>query len=199
MKILLAVCFLLSGALCTYATSNAPQQDSTSQQAQPPKAANSDVAPTQTKIDPVKAADIQRLMDVAGTKAVVAETMNQMEANMRPMLVKSLPPGDYRDKLIDLFFERFRSKFDMQQFLDMAAAGYDKYLSDEDIKGLIQFYQTPLGQKTLTVVPKLTVELQMEGMRMGQQAGRESMTEVLNEHPDLARALQQASAAPPSR
>lgn len=158
MKILLAVCFLLSGALCTYATSNAPQQDSTSQQAQPPKAANSDVAPTQTKIDPVKAADIQRLMDVAGTKAVVAETMNQMEANMRPMLVKSLPPGDYRDKLIDLFFERFRSKFDMQQFLDMAAAGYDKYLSDEDIKGLIQFYQTPLGQKTLTVIPKLTVE-----------------------------------------
>lgn len=199
MKALLAVCFLLSGALCTYASGNAAQQDSTNQQTQLPKATTSDAAPAQTKIDPVKAADIQRLMDVAGTKAVVTETMDQMEANMRPMRIKSLPPGDYRDKLIDLFFERFRSKFDMQQFLDMAAAGYDKYLSDEDIRGLIQFYQTPLGQKTLTIVPKLTVELQTEGMRLGGQAGRESMTEVLNEYPDLARALQEASGAPPSR
>jgi hypothetical protein len=196
MKVFAAVCFLFLGALPVHAGENPPQQASTSQQAaqsQTPHAANSEVAPAQTKIDPVKAADIQRLLDVAGMKALLTETMSSMITNIRPTVLRSLPPGDYRDKLVDLFFEKFRSKLSIQQFLDMAAAGYDKYLSDEDIKSLTQFYQTPLGQKTLTILPKLTVELQTEGMHMGEQAGRESMTEVLAEHPDLAKALQEAS------
>jgi uncharacterized protein len=145
------------------------------------------------KIDPVKAADIQRLIEIAGMKKLMTETMDSMETNIRPTLARSLPPGPYRDKLIDLFFERFRSKLKIQQFIDMAAAAYDKYLSDEDIKGMIAFYQTPLGQKTLTVLPKLTVELQSEGMQLGERAGRDSMTEVLSEHPDLAKAMQDAA------
>jgi len=197
MKVFLAVCVFLSGALRMHA--GAPQHGSTDQQAaqsQTSQAASSDVRAAQAHIDPAKAADIQRLIDIAGMKAMLSETLNSMEINVRPTLIRSLPPGDYRDKLVDLFFERFRSKLSLQQFLDMAAGAYDKYLSDEDIKGLIQFYQTPLGQKTLTILPKLTVELQTEGMQLGEQKGRESMKEVLAEHPDLAKALQEASRNP---
>jgi hypothetical protein len=76
----------------------------------------------------------------------------------------------------------------------MATAAYDKYLTDDEIKGLIAFYQTPLGQKTLTVLPQLTIELQTKGLEAGEQAGRESMQEVLAEHPDLARSLEDAAA-----
>lgn len=196
MKVFLAVCFLLLGALSVHAGQNPSQQDSTSQQAaqsQPPQATSPDVAPAQTKIDPAKAADIQRLIEVAGMRAVLTETLSSMEANVRPSLLRSLPPGDYRDKLVDLFFEKFTAKLSIQKFLDVAAVAYDKYLTDDDIKGLIEFYRTPLGQKTLTILPKLTVDLQSQGMQMGQEAGRESMTEVLAEHPDLAKALQDAS------
>jgi uncharacterized protein len=160
---------------------------------------NSAPAPTaQPKIDSAKAADIQRLLEIAGVKRLMNETMDSMVSNIRPTLIQSLPPGDYRNRLADLFFEKFRSKLSIQQLLDKAAAGYDKYLSDEDIKGLIQFYQTPLGQKTLTVLPKLTLELQTEGMRLGERAGRESMTEVLAEHPDLAKAMQEAAQKSPA-
>jgi uncharacterized protein len=196
MKVFFVACFLFLGGSCIHAAENPPQQGSTEQQAKPnptPQATSSDVTPAQTKIDPFKAADIQRLMDVAGMKTIMTESWNSMILNLRPTIVKALPAGDYRDKLVDLFIERFRSKLTIQQFLDMAAAAYDKYLSDEDIKGLIEFYGTPLGQKTLTILPKLTVELQTEGMHAGEQAGRESMTEVLAEHPDLAKALQEAS------
>jgi len=126
--------------------------------------------------------------------------MGAMEANIRPNLEGSLPPGEYRARLIDLFFEKFRAKLTIQDFLDMAAAAYDKYLTDDDIKGLIQFYQTPLGQKTLTILPKLTAELQTEGMKKGEDAGRDAMNEVLTEHPDLAKALQDAAQGnPPPR
>jgi len=121
------------------------------------------------------------------------ETLNSMVTSVRPTLVHSLPPGPYRDKLVDLFFEKFRTKINAQQFIDMGVAAYDKYFSDDDIKDLTQFYQTPIGKKSLTILPKLTVDLQTQGMQLGQQAGRESMTEVLAEHPELAKAMQDAA------
>lgn len=145
------------------------------------------------KIDPAKEADIRRLLDVTGTKALVKQLMDGMEKNLKPMMINSLPPGDYRNQLVDLFFEKFESKADPQQLLDMAVPGYDKYLSDEEIKGLIAFYQTPLGQKALEVMPKLSAELQTQGAKWGQELGRQSMLEVLSEHPDLAQAMFAAS------
>lgn len=185
------VCFFFLGALPTHAQDQAAPN-------QAPPAADSAAAPAAKPIDAAKAADIQRLLEVTGMKSLMEQTMSGMEANIRPNLESSLPPGEYRAKLIDLFFQKFRTKITIQDFLDMAAAAYDKYLTDDDIKGLTQFYQTPLGQKTLTILPKLTVELQSEGAAKGEQAGRDSMVEVLAEHPDLAKALQDASQAPPA-
>jgi hypothetical protein len=147
------------------------------------------------KIDPAKEADIRRLMDVMGAKALIREMKDGMGKNMRSTMAGSLPPGDYRDKLVDLFIEKFQSRMDAQQFIDMAVPIYDKYLSDEEIKGLTAFYQTPLGQKTSSVLPKLTVEVQAEGTKWGQQTGRQCMLEVLSEHPELTQALAAAGKA----
>lgn len=116
-----------------------------------------------------------------------------MEKSIKPLMAQSLPPGEYRDKLVDLFFQRFNSKLDAKRLLDLAAARYDEDFSDEEIKGLISFYETPLGQKVVTLLPKLTAQLQQDGQNLGQQLGREAMMEVLSEHPELAQALQAAS------
>ena len=186
-------CLFFLGALPAHA------QDQTTPSPAPPAAestAPSDSAPAQKPIDPAKAADIQRLIEVTGMRTLMEQTMSAMEANIRPNLEGSLPPGEYRAKLIELFVQKFESKLSIQDFLDLAATAYDKYLSDDDVKGLTQFYQTPLGQKTLTIVPKLTAELQTEGAAKGERAGRDAMAEVLTEHPDLAKAMQDAAQAP---
>jgi hypothetical protein len=159
----------------------------------PPVSASGTDSATSSKIDPAKEAAIRQLINMTGGTSVVNQVMDGMQKNMKPMMANMLPPGDYRDKLIDLFFERFRSKADVRELVDMAVRMYDKYLSEEEIKGLIQFYSTPLGQKTLTVLPKLMVELQGESMKWGQDLGRESMQEVLSEHPELRKALEDAS------
>jgi uncharacterized protein len=193
MKILILVVFsLFIGTSSLAAQSQAPAAAETRALAN----GHSTTAPAAAApaIDPAKAADIQRLIEVAGMKKLVSETMAGMVVNVRPTLEHSLPPGPYREKLIALFLERLQSKLQPQQFMDMAAAAYDKYLSDDEIKGLTAFYQTPLGQKTLTILPQLTIELQKQGMQLGEQAGRDSMQEVLAEHPDLAQSLQDAAA-----
>lgn len=156
---------------------------------------------SESKIDPAKEADIRHLLDAAGTVAIVQQVMHNLEQSLKPTLTNSLPPGDYRERLVDLFFEKFRSKFDGKRILDLAVTRYDENFSDEEIKGLITFYETPLGRKVANLLPKLTTEMQQDGQRIGQQVGRDSMTEVLSEHPDIAQALQEASrrTAPPVR
>lgn len=146
----------------------------------------------QSKIDPTKEADIRQLMNVAGLNALMAQMMGNMETSMRPLMQSALPPGEYREKLIHLFFAKFQSEADIQQLLNSIVPLYDKYLSDKEIKDLIQFYQTPLGQKTIQVMPKLMTEAQEAGRRWGEGVGRQSMIDVLAEHPELQTAMEDA-------
>lgn len=151
-------------------------------------------------VDPAKAAAIQQLLQVTGGTATITQAMDLMQQNLKGTLNQMLPPGEYRQQLVDLYFAKFRSEADPQYLLNLAAQVYDKYLSLEDIQGLIQFYSTPLGKKTLTVLPKLTAEVQTQSMQWGQDIGKKAMIEVLTEHPELAKAMQDAArnAAPPS-
>jgi hypothetical protein len=181
-----------------WSVSYLPAQNSAASTKQKSMPAQSDArveTAEQSTVNPAKEADIHRLMDLTGSGNLAMQGMTSMEANIRPVLVRALPPGEYREKLVDLFFEKFHTKATPERFLDLAVPIYDKYYSDEEIKGLIQFYETPLGQKTITVLPRLMGELQAAGRSLGEQLGRQSMTEVLAEHPDLAKALNDAKAA----
>ncbi len=151
--------------------------------------------PAQSPIDPAKEADIRHLLEVTGARSLASQTMANMENSIKPMMTNALPPGEYRAKLIDLFFTKFQAKLDTQHLVDLAVPIYDRYLSDDDIKGLTQFYQTPLGQKTLTVLPKLLGECQEAGRKWGSGVGRQAMLEVLAEHPELEKAMEDAQKA----
>lgn len=161
--------------------------------AQPVSAQASQQAAAATKIDPAKEADIRRLLDLVGTKDLLVQSFGEMSKALKPVLTNSLPPGEYREKLIDLFLAKFTAKENLQQFVELAIPAYDKNFSHQEILSLIAFYQTPLGRKTISVLPKLTTDLQEEGRKWGENLGRQAMTDVLTEHPDLAEALQKAS------
>jgi len=171
-------CVLLAGSACVFA------------QAQP--GGSTTAAAAQSKIDPAKEADIRRLLEVTGAASLAVQAMNEMEGAIRPMVTQSLPPGEYREKLVDLFFEKFRSKRDPKHLVELIVPVYDKYYTDEDVKGLIQLYQTPLGKRMLTVLPKVMAESQAAGAEWGRQLGQQSMMEVLSEHPDLRAAMEEA-------
>ena len=171
-------------------------KDSAATAAVTPKAAVQDAAakPAQ-KLDPAKDAAIRKLFEVQGTRKAMEEVIAGISANMKPTLAQSLPAGDYQGKLIDLFFQKFQSKVKVDDLIEVSVPVYDKYFSKEDITGLIAFYQTPLGQKMNSVLPKVIIETQTAAAAIGQDLGRQSMMEVLAEHPELAKALEEASKA----
>ena len=186
-----AVWILLSAALSAQTKVGAEQAPAPPQGAEQAASSGS----TQPKLDPAKEADIRRFMDVSGSSALASQQMQAVQQTMKPIMTSALPAGDYRTELVDLFFAKFQAKADTQKLLDLMVPIYDKYLTDAEIKGLIQFYQTPLGQKALQVLPKLMEEAQEEGRKWGQNLGQESMREVLSEHPELAKALEDAQKA----
>lgn len=192
LKIILAACLLLVSSMLLAQSNGQPAQPAT----QPP---STETAPANTSIDPAKKADIQRLLEVTGAKNLAIQRMSTMENNLRPMLANSLPPGEYRDKLIQLFFDKFHSKIDPEMLVELVIPVYDKYLSDEEVKGMIQFYSTPLGKKMIEVLPKLVAESEEAGEQWGAQIGRQSMVEILQEHPDLRQALENANKPAPSQ
>ncbi len=184
------VCLLLS--CCAYSQSQAPASPGQGgEQAGVPGI----VSDQPLNVDPAKAADIHRLIELTGGKQLAVQMIDQMSRSLKPLMTNSLPPGEYREKLVDLFYAKFQSKLDIGKFEEMAVPIYDKYLSREEVKGLIEFYQTPLGQKTLKVLPRLMTEMQAAGEKWGGELGRTSMQEVLAENPDLARALETAAKA----
>lgn len=147
------------------------------------------------KIDPAEEADIRQLMDLVGTKATITRVMNSMEQSMRPLMLHAFPPGPYRERLVELFFEKLRTKETPQDIMNLAVPVYAQYLSDADIKGLIQFYKTPLGQKWVRVLPKLQAGVLPKAQLLGGELGRQTMIEVLQEHPHLEQELKAAERA----
>ncbi len=67
-----------------------------------------------------KRANILELLELTGTKSNISQAMNQMEDTIKPLMERALPPAEYREKLVQQFFEKFRSKFDAQQAIDLA-------------------------------------------------------------------------------
>jgi hypothetical protein len=165
---------------------------------QPVKSSAAD-ASTQSKIDPAKEADIRKLMDVMGVKAGTAQTMREMTESVKPTLTKLLPPGEYRAKLVDLFAAEFLSRADPQHVVNMAVPVYDKNFTHDEIKGLIRFYETPLGQKSASVLPRIGIELSQAGQKWGEELGRQTMQDVLAQHPELAQAMEAAQKSAPQQ
>jgi uncharacterized protein len=174
-----------------------PPAEPARQQASQPTApaANAAKPDSAARIDPAKEADIRKLLEVTGAKALALETMTAMSKSIKPALTNSLPPGAYREKLVDLFFQKFLAKADSQTFLDLAIPSYDKNFTHEEIRGLIQFYQTPLGKKSTSVLPQLTAELQEQGRKWGEELGRSTMMELLAEHPEFEQQMAEAQKA----
>ena len=185
------VSVLCLGAFCVAQDSSSSATDSSSEQS----VAAAARANRQPKIDSQKEADIRRLLDVMDSRAAATQLMGDLEKSIKPLLTSSLPPGEYRDRLVELFFEKFHSKLNSEVMVDLAMPVYDKYLSDADIRGMIEFYSTPLGKKIVQVLPQLMSECTERGRKWGEGIGRDSMIEVLQEHPELRKAIE-ASKSP---
>jgi len=114
---------------------------------------------------------VYELMDLVGSK----DQMDQMSTQMVTMITSAnaeLTP--YSDE-IAAWTKKY---FTWDAMKDDMAEIYQKYFTDDEMKALIEFYHTPVGQKTIEVMPQLFHEGGQVGMRIAQEHQAE-LQEVL--------------------
>lgn len=125
-------------------------------------------------IPPAKEADIRRLLEATGATRIgivmtesVVRQMGEAFRQGRP----DLPAGLIDSMSLDvgkIFGEAMKAKGGL---VDRIVPLYHRQFTHEEIKGMLAFYESPLGQKVAQALPVLTQESVQLGQEWGESLG----------------------------
>lgn len=155
-------------------------------QAAPQAAASTQGQPTaaqQKSVDPAKDADIRSLIELLGMHDAVQNASGKGTEQYREALLASVPDNERGQAFINAFVGHYQKKFNPDDVAEELVTLYDKHFTDDDIKGLLQFYGSPLGQKYASEVPKLNAEAQAAARALSLRAAKEVLQDLRKEYP----------------
>lgn len=176
MRVQVVTCGLLAGILATFA--HAPMVHVNAQE----KTVSASKA---SKVDAEKAAQIRELMDLTGARDMGQQLMQAGLEQFRSSVEESQPNNPRAKQFMDAFTAKFQKHFDPKSLNEELIPIYDRYLTGEDLKGLLDYYRSPLGQRMLKALPELSRESQATGFALGQKAAQETMEELKGDFPDF--------------
>jgi hypothetical protein len=187
MRPLLVGCVLLSGALLVLAHSPSLQVNAQEKPAaaKPTRAPTKNVPHTSSAVDPQKEARIRELMELTGAKDLGQQLIAAGMEQFRGSVLDSQPNNPRAKQFVDAFVARFQKHFDPDSLTEHVIPIYDKYLTADDLKGLLDYYHSPLGQRMLKALPEVTRESQAAGFALGQKAAQETMEELKTDFPEF--------------
>ena len=125
----------------------------------PPEAPAPAAAPAEPALDPSFDADIRSLIEVSGGAALGRQMFEGMMASMKGGM-PNVPPT---------FWDAATKEFDPNEFTDMLVPIYARYYTQDDIRQLIAFYQSPLGRKMVATNPMVVQDSMAAGQAWGQR------------------------------
>ncbi|HTA72496.1 MAG TPA: DUF2059 domain-containing protein [Bryobacteraceae bacterium] len=130
-----------------------------------------------------KQAKIERLLDAMNADA----TINQLFDQIKAMTAAQMPPGatpeqtakarEVQDKILDLV----KSRISWEKMRPSYIKLYSETFSDEEVSGILAFYQSPPGRAMLAKMPALLTKLI--------EVAQAQMAEL---QPDIQRILREA-------
>ena len=137
-----------------------------------------------------KAANIRRLLKLVGAEKLQSSMINQITEMLKPIFAANGQSDEATHKMFTRFSDIMNEEFHKSDFNSIAPELYDKYFSNDEIKALTAFYESPLGQKMIQVLPALTAESMSRGQTLGEQAGQRAFLRLIEEFPELKKATQ---------
>ena len=190
---------------------NRPSPPATQPPAQPaPKTQAPATAPAPAppapaeKIDPAKEAAIRHLMDITDTSKMGDNVLSYFSGRVRTILTQALGP-DRIGPFMDSFDKKFSTAVPPSSISDAMVPVYARNFSMEDIQALIQFYESPLGQRVVKTMPQVEDDSQSAALQMGNRATIDVLQSMSTQYPELKQLLQDsdpgtgATPAPPAQ
>jgi len=147
-------------------------------------------------VDPVKDADIRALLDLVGARDQVQDSVRQTAEQYREKLLATVPNNDKGQAFVNITINEYEKRYDVDRVNEQLAALYDKHYTDEEIKGLLQFYGSPLGQKVAAESPKIFREIQETTRAEAAKAVKDALQEAKQENPGVGQNAHLTNNAP---
>ena len=157
-KILLTVLILVFVATNVFAQTTGTKPGNTTATTQGKTTA------TKTKTGTNKTADIKTLLTLTKSGELAVSMMQEMINAYR----QNLP------QVPEEFWTKFAKKVNTEDLMEMLVPIYDRHLTHADVTSLIDFFQSPVGKKLVSVQP----EIMKESMQVGQAWGEKLANEV---------------------
>jgi hypothetical protein len=107
-----------------------------------------------------KDANIRKLLILTDAKGIFKRALEAQISAMKTNNVNRIPPK---------FWDEMLKEVDPDKFIELLVPVYDKHFSNDEIEGMIAFYETPLGKKLVSVLPEIMTESATAGDKYGQQ------------------------------
>ena len=130
--------------------------------------AYSQTAPPSTsaaQLNAAKLAKIRELINLMGTPRIAADMMRSQAASIKKLM--PFPPAAQDD-----FEKELLASIHLNELVDLVVPIYDRYLSEEDVDGMLAFYRSPVGRRVTKALPEIAAESQEVGKKWGQGLGR---------------------------
>jgi hypothetical protein len=137
------------------------------------------IARGQTSVEPGKAENIRRLMEVTGAYNMTRQMIDQMMA----MLKKDAPADkpEIRDKVFRIYEEEMHKVFTAERVNAYLIPIYDKSFTADELSALIAFYESPLGKKVIGALPQVFTEASAAGELLGREVEQRASARLTTE------------------
>jgi len=136
-------------------------------------------------IDPVKEADIRSLMELVGARDTMQDFATHGADQLRENLLASVPSNDRGQQFVNAFIDDYKAKFNADEATAQLVTTYDQHFTQDEIKGLLQFYGSPLGQKFAAEMPKINDEMQASNRAFSTRIAKEVLQDLHKQYPSL--------------
>ena len=137
-------------------------------------------------IDATKEADIRSLLELVGARDQVHDSVRQIAEQYREKLLATVLNNDRGQAFVNTTINEYEKRYDVDHVTDQLVALYDQHYTDDEIKGLLQFYGSPLGQKVAAESPKIFREIQETTRAEASKAVKVALQEAQLENPGVA-------------
>jgi hypothetical protein len=107
--------------------------------------------------DDAKVKDIRRLLKATGAGELGVQAFKQVQSQFK----RTFP------QVPETFWTEFEKEVKADDLVEMVVPIYAKYLTHDDVKELIKFYESPVGRKLVKVQPKVMGESMQAGQKWG--------------------------------
>ncbi len=145
-------------------------------------------SPASEKVDPAKDAAIRHLMEITQTSKLGDSIATYLKGQVHDGVSHAIGPEKV-DAFMGTFNQRFAATAPEASVTEAMVPIYAKAFTMEDIQGLIQFYESPLGQRVVKTLPEVVQQSQATGVQIEQTSALKVLREMTEEYPELKQVL----------